>query len=171
MQPGRYRVRIEQPPVLAKCKRGPARGRASRSRSRQLRPDDLQRGLLAPLSSADVVHIVPVAAGAKSKFGLFGAILGVGLIAAAFFTGGVTLAGLTISKGAMLSLGGGLLLGGVASMLTPVPDMPSVDASTDSRRSTFSSLTNLLPQGRPVGLLYGEMMIGSLAVSQGVYSA
>lgn len=151
MQPGWYRVRY--------------------GKGKYLYQENIKRGLRAPLAGNEVVHIVPVAGGAKSGWGIFGAVLGVGLIAAAFVTGGVTLAGLTISKGAMLGLGGGLLLGGVASMLTKTPKMGDVAAGTaDNRNTTFSGIDNMIPQGRPVPLCYGDMMIGSLVVSQGLYS-
>ncbi len=150
MQPGWFRVRY--------------------GKGKYLHQHDLRRGVLSPLPSDETVHIVPVAGGAKSGWGIFGAVLGVGLIAAAFFTGGTSLS----AWGALewgLAAGGGLLLG-VAAMLTRTPTTPTAtnDGATERRNTTFSGIDNMTPQGRPVPLCYGEMVVGSLVVSQGLYS-
>lgn len=137
LAPGHYRVRT---------------GRGA------LQADRLEEGMRQTLASDEVVHIVPVAAGAKS--GIFGVIAGVALI----------VAGVVTANPYLISAGVGLALGGVALMLTPVPPSTSVADSETSRNTTFSNIDNMLPQGRPVPLAYGEVYTGSLVISQGLYS-
>lgn len=134
-----------------------------------LQADQLQTGMSQPLERGDTVHLVPMAAGAKS--GWLGVVGGAVLIGAAFFTGGASLAAWGALEMGAAAVGAGLLLGGVASMLTPTPATPSVGAEGESSRNTsFSNLSNMLPQGRPVPLAYGEVYTGSLVISQGLYS-
>lgn len=127
--------------------------------------ESLEQNITYHLHEKSVVHIVPVVAGAKEG-GLFGLIGGALLIGAAFFTGGASIAAWgTLQMG--LAIGGGaLMLNGVAQMLTPTPKMQEQQKNDDNRSTSFSNLDNMTPQGRPVPLIYGEMMIGSLVVAQ-----
>jgi predicted phage tail protein len=120
------------------------------------------------------IKIVPVVAGA----GATGRILvGVGLIAAAFFTGGATIgllglaAPLSVST-VLAGIGVSLVLGGVAQLLTPVPTLstPStVDTAKDPRKSySFSGIQNTSRQGTPVPIVYGETLVGSIVISAGI---
>jgi predicted phage tail protein len=120
------------------------------------------------------IKIVPVVAGA----GAAGRILvGVGLIAAAFFTGGATIgllglaAPLSVST-VLAGIGVSLVLGGVSQLLTPVPKLsaPStVDTAKDPRKSySFSGIQNTSRQGTPVPIVYGETLVGSIVISAGI---
>jgi predicted phage tail protein len=120
------------------------------------------------------IKIVPVVAGA----GAAGRILaGVGLIAAAFFTGGATIgllglaAPLSVST-VLAGIGVSLVLGGVSQLLTPVPTLsaPStVDTAKDPRKSySFSGIQNTSRQGTPVPIVYGETLVGSIVISAGI---
>jgi predicted phage tail protein len=120
------------------------------------------------------IKIVPVVAGA----GATGRILiGVGLIAAAFFTGGATIgllglaAPLSVST-VLAGIGVSLVLGGVSQLLTPVPTLsaPStVDTAKDPRKSySFSGIQNTSRQGTPVPIVYGETLVGSIVISAGI---
>jgi predicted phage tail protein len=120
------------------------------------------------------IKIVPVVAGA----GAAGRILvGVGLIAAAFFTGGATIgllglaAPLSVST-VLAGIGVSLVLGGVAQLLTPVPTLstPStVNTDKDPRKSySFSGIQNTSRQGTPVPIVYGETLVGSIVISAGI---
>lgn len=52
-------------------------------------------------------------------------------------------------------------------MLTPVPKTPTVGQTDNGKQNTyFSSLENMVAQGNPVPVLYGEMKIGSRVISQ-----
>jgi predicted phage tail protein len=120
------------------------------------------------------IKIVPVVAGA----GATGRILaGVGLIAAAFFTGGATIgllglaAPLSVST-VLAGIGVSLVLGGVSQLLTPVPTLstPStVDTAKDPRKSySFSGVQNTSRQNTPVPIVYGETLVGSIVISAGI---
>ena len=137
-------------------------------RERDLREEDLHAGFTGNLV------IMPAAVGASSgkRKGLLGAILGAVLIGAAFFFSGGTLAtalpGLLGAGGAtfgtIAQLGMGLVLNGIAAMLTPTPNTDYSDV--DERRSfMFNGPTNLSDQGGVVPLIFGTMMVGTTTVS------
>lgn len=126
----------------------------------------ITQNLTYTLHESSVVHIVPVVQGAKQG-GLFGIIAGAVMVVAAFWTGGASMAAWGALQTGMAMAGGALMLSGVATMLMPVPKMGDTKSAEQSERSTsFSSLDNMTPQGRPVPLCYGEIMTGSLVVAQ-----
>ncbi|KLT73243.1 phage tail assembly protein [Neisseria arctica] len=109
-----------------------------------------------------VLHIVPRVAGA-GRNGALQTIIGVVLIVVGYFTwayGGQVL----------VSAGVGMVLGGVAQMLTKQPDFDSSSGAESSRNTSFSNLSNTAAQGRPVPLAYGICYCGSRVISQGVES-
>ncbi|EFG1269952.1 tail assembly protein [Escherichia coli] len=129
------------------------------------------------LSDGAVIHIVPRVAGAKSG-GVFQIVLGAAAIAGSFFTAGATLAawGAAIGAGGMtgilFSLGASMVLGGVAQMLAPKARTPRTQTTDNGKQNTyFSSLDNMVAQGNPLPVLYGEMRVGSRVVSQEISTA
>ncbi|ECE6544843.1 tail assembly protein [Salmonella enterica subsp. enterica] len=128
-----------------------------------------------PLPEGAVIHVVPRMAGAKNG-GMFQVVLGAVAIAASFVTAGASMAAwgaalgagaLTSSTSILFSLGVSMMLGGVAQMLAPKPDTPSMGQTDNGKQNTyFSSLDNMAAQGNPVPVLYGEMQIGSRVISQ-----
>ena len=129
--------------------------------------DSIDTDFHRDLNDTDVIHIVPEIAGA-GKFGLI--ILGAALIGAAFFTGGASLAAMGALSTGLLSAGIGLVLGGVAQMLTKQPSFGDTSNTDKSRSSSFSSLGNSVAQGSCVPVAYGEIMIGSKVISQSIES-
>lgn len=119
------------------------------------------------LTDNDVIHIVPEIAGA-GKYGQI--ILGAVMIGAAFFTGGMSLAAMGAFSTGLLTAGIGLVLGGVAQMLTKQPEFGDTSNTDKSRSSSFSSLGNNTAQGSCVPVAYGEIMIGSKVISQSIES-
>ena len=110
------------------------------------------------------LHITPVTAGAGKNLAAIGQIIvGVVMIVASFYTGGATAA-------AYFASGAGMILGGIAQLLTKLPKMDSMKDSDDLKSSSFSNLANMTAQGAPVPIIYGEMMVGSKVLSQGVRS-
>jgi predicted phage tail protein len=113
------------------------------------------------------ISIVPVVVGA----GAVGRILiGIALIAASIFIpGGTVILGTTfgkISLGIGL-LGGSLVLGGIAQLLTPTPTTNKDEG--DPRKSfSFSGVQNTSRAGLPVPVVYGETLVGSIVVSAGI---
>jgi predicted phage tail protein len=116
------------------------------------------------------LHIVPIVAGAKDQgwgkiilgavlFG-FGAVVGFGNTL-------FSVAGANITGGMIARVGIGFVLGGVGQLLSPTPQTGSRGA--DERASfLFNGVQNLLEQGNPVPLVYGEFIVGSVTVSAGL---
>jgi predicted phage tail protein len=119
------------------------------------------------------ICIVPVIAGAGGEgLGIGQILLGVALIAVSLLVPAAAVGGMT----ALGLLGGALVLGGVATMLTPVPQAAipgtstsGVDTKTDPRKSySFSGIQNTSRQGLPVPIVYGETLVGSVVISAGI---
>lgn len=136
--------------------------------------ETLSARLHEPLPPGAVIHIVPRMEGAKNG-GTFQIVLGAVAIAASFFTAGASLAawGAALSAGAisassvLFSVGLSMMIGGVAQMLTPKPQSPSAHHADNGKQNVyFSSLDNMIAQGNPLPILYGEMLVGSRRISQ-----
>jgi predicted phage tail protein len=86
---------------------------------------------------------------------------GVGFAAAAAATAtkAATAAGFTFLGGALFKLGTGLLLTGVAQLLTPTPDAVKETERKDS--FLFDRASDLTVQGQPVPILYGKFLASS----------
>jgi predicted phage tail protein len=109
------------------------------------------------------IKIVPVLAGA----GAVGRILaGVALLAIGFLVPGIGALGVQI----LIGVGASLVLGGVAQLLTPVPQMPTgANTDQDPRKSySFSGIQQTSRQGVPVPIVYGETLVGSVVISAGI---
>ncbi|TNG90987.1 tail assembly protein [Pasteurellaceae bacterium USgator11] len=133
-----------------------------------LSPEALEEGLFYCLKKGQCIHVTPVLKGAKSG-GVFQAVLGVALITASFFIPHAGLLSGLITSSMAFGVGTAMLLGGVAQMLTKTPSMDTKLSDTEKKQSTsFSSLSNMTAQGRPVPLAYGRILTGSLVISQGV---
>lgn len=113
------------------------------------------------------ISIAPVVAGAGTVGRI---ILGAVLIGLSFIPGlqAAAIFGSKLTVGAaLLSIGGGLVLGGVAQLLTPTPKMQAVDQ--DPRKTyNFSGIQQTSRQGTPVPVVYGKTLLGSIVISAGV---
>ena len=126
--------------------------------------------IILPTSAAEI-KIVPVVAGSGGDDGIsIGKIfVGVALVAASFIPGVGALA-----ASAMMSIGAGLALSGVADLLTPVPQMPKMrdydprDSKDPRNGFSFSGLQNVSRPGVPVPMVYGKTLVGSIVISAGV---
>lgn len=120
-------------------------------------------GLHTQLPKDAVIHIVPRVAGAKNS-GIFSFIAGAALLAVGFLA--------PASWGAwgvsLMASGAGMMIGGVAQMLTKLPGTDIGTSGSNNQNTSFSSLENTIAQGSPVPLCYGEIMIGSKVLSQGL---
>lgn len=125
------------------------------------------------------IKIVPMLSGAGGN-GVGQILAGVALVAAAvLFAPGAALAGGILTLGAqavpiIAGIGVSLALGGVAQLLTPVPQtytpgMSGSNTNNDPRKSySFSGIQNTSRQGLPVPIVYGETLVGSIVISAGV---
>lgn len=115
-------------------------------------------------NTGGTIALVPEIVGAK-KPGLFQAILGIVLIAVAWWNP-LSWTALTVQSVTMM--GASMLLGGVVQMLSPVPKMPTDE---DGKQSyAFGGVVNTTQQGLPVPVVYGEMLVGSRVVSAGSWA-
>ncbi|WP_392420566.1 tail assembly protein [Edwardsiella piscicida] len=127
-------------------------------------PADVAQRMREPLPYGGIVHIVPRAAGAK-RGGVFQIIAGVAMIAVAWWNPAGWMGAAAVSG--LYAAGASMALGGVAQMLAPQPKAPSMAQADNGKQSTyFSSLDNMVAQGNPLPVLYGEMLIGSRRISQ-----
>ncbi len=149
----------------------------------RITPEDTSVAVL-PWSERDVFSIAPVLAGAGGGFGRV--LAGIGLVALAIVAGpaaggflglGAGLAGAgagLIGGTAAVALGGigaSLILGGVAQMLSPQPDISALQRGKEAARLesfSFSGIVNTSQQGMPVPIVYGRAFVGSAVLSSGL---
>lgn len=118
----------------------------------------------------DDIRIAPIIMG-SGRGGLFGIILGVALIGAAFFTGGASLAAWGALQTGMAVAGIAMTLTGVSQFLTKQPKGLTSVESADNRASyNFNGVVNATAQGNPVPLLYGSMIVGSVVGGGDMYA-
>lgn len=150
-------------------------------------PHDLQLAdcpeqLGYPLAVDDVVQVIPVVSGAGGGKGLGMAVLGAVLIGTAIITGGASLTfgaggfgavsgasiGLSVAAG---NIGLGLVLGGVAQMISPQPpSLPEIDNDPRNPANNFgfSGIQQTAREGSTIPVVYGETVVGSIIISQGL---
>ena len=125
---------------------------------------------LLNFNSKDDIKIIPVVHG-----NFLPILLGAGaLFGASTITAG-TFLGSTLLVNALTAVGTTLIIDGVTSMLTPqettssaVSGQDSLDPSALASNYSFTGLTNISNAGIPVNLVYGEILVGSIVVSNGV---
>lgn len=123
-------------------------------------PDDVTARLHEPLPSGAVIHIVPRMEGAKNG-GMFQFVAGA-VLAVVGYALGWTGIGAVVG-----SIGVSMMVGGIAQMLTPTPKSPTSSHADNGKASVyFSSVDNMIAQGNPVPIPYGEIMCGSRVISQ-----
>ena len=119
--------------------------------------------------SQDDIKIIPVVHG-----NFFPILVGIGaILGGSAITG--TFIGSTLIATALTTIGTTMVIDGVTSMLTPqqdpvspVSNQSSLDPSALASNYSFTGLTNISNAGVPVNLVYGEIMVGSIVVSNGV---
>ncbi|HAY0219003.1 TPA: tail assembly protein [Escherichia coli] len=129
---------------------------------------ELSARLNEPLANGAVIHIVPRLAGAKSS-GVFQVVLGAALIAVAWWNPVGWLGAAAVSG--MYAAGASMILGGVAQMLAPKANTSTTSTDNGEQNTYFSSLDNMVAQGNPLPVLYGEMRVGSRVISQELSTA
>ena len=140
-------------------------------------------GLVLPWSEREVFSITPVVTGAGR--GLGSVLAGIGLIALSFvtfgagaFAGAGSATGLAVFGGTgaawgsttLFAIGASLVLGGVAQMLSPQPELGFNTGKEAARLEsfTFSGIVNTSKQGLPVPIAYGRVFTGSAVISSGL---
>lgn len=128
---------------------------------------------LHDLSGSKEIRIAPVIQGAKSG-GIFQVVLGAVLIAAAFWTGGASMAAWAGTSGAVATgafgAGVSMMLGGIAQLLSPQPKL-NIQESPNNTPNTSLGIVNTTSQGQPVPIVVGECIVGSTVISAGIFSS
>ena len=127
-----------------------------------------------PWSEREVFSIAPVIAGAGQGVGQIFA--GIGLVALALVTGGATIGLLGLAAPLSVSsvlgtIGASLVLGGIAQMISPQPNMSPLVRGKEAARLesfSFSGINNTSQQGLPVPIAYGRVFTGSAVLSAGL---
>lgn len=123
-----------------------------------------------PSGQRDVIRIAPIVVGAKSPFGAI--LLGAALIAVAVFVPGllpsVTLWGGTTVASLVGSIGFGLVLGGVAGLLSKQPTQAAGSQDKSAPSYIFNGAVNTTAQGGPVPVGYGRLIVGSAVISSSI---
>lgn len=133
--------------------------------------EDEPDSLHLPWSEREVFSITPVLSGAGGAVGQI--LVGAALVAAAFIP---FLAPVALGIGL---LGGGLILNGVATLISPTPSLSAGPSSRTGIRDkdavrlesfSFSGIVNTTKQGLPVPIIYGRAFTGSAVLSVGIES-
>ena len=127
---------------------------------------------LLNLNTEEDIRIIPIVHGNFLPILLgAGALFGSSAIAATTF--GSTLLGGIITS-ALTSIGTSMVIDGVTSMLSPQQNnlsasgQDALDPAALASNYSFTGLTNISRAGIPVNLVYGEILVGSIVVSNGV---
>ena len=127
---------------------------------------------LLNLNTEEDIRIIPIVHGNFLPILLgAGALFGSSAIAATTF--GSTLLGGIITS-ALTSIGTSMVIDGVTSMLSPQQNnlsasgQDALDPAALASNYSFTGLTNISRAGIPVNLVYGEILVGSIIVSNGV---
>ena len=128
---------------------------------------------LLNINTKDDIKIIPLVHG-----NFFQILLGAGALFAksaipAKILGSTLLS--TVVTTTLATIGTSMVVDGVTSMLTPQQNNQSVASGQDSldpaalaSNYSFTGLTNISNAGVPVNLVYGEILVGSIVVSNGV---
>jgi predicted phage tail protein len=138
-------------------------------------------------SGRQEIKIIPVVLGAKSK-GLGMILLGV-MIVSGFYIYGQSIVAAAQAAGAVTNLSmaqtigigvanagtlgsmamrfaGSLILGGIAAMLAPTPEVP--DTADKPTNYGFDGAANTARQGYAIPVAYGQLLVGGAVISSGV---
>lgn len=115
------------------------------------------------LGKVSEVYLMPRIKGAN---GAFNFIVGAILFVVGAFT---SWTGLGVP---LMSLGAGMMVGGIIQMTTKVPGAADItrDGADDKASFLFSGPTNTATQGVAIPRGYGKMLIGSVVVSASIYA-
>lgn len=117
------------------------------------------------------IRIIPIPTGSKNA-GLFQVVVGAAIMAAAFFTGGASIAAMGAFASSAFMAGGAMVLGGVMQMISPQQGGANMEIQSSKNRPSyaFGGAVNTTAAGYPVPLPYGERTVGGATFSAGSYS-
>jgi predicted phage tail protein len=131
----------------------------------------ISEGELPLMTHGKTITITPVAQGSASTKGILQIVAGVVLVAAGLVLGPeFTALGGYLTASTLVTLGVGLALGGIASLLAPSPTTPGAEGKSKASY-LFSSAQNVSVQGAAVPLAYGRVFCGSVLSSVAIVNA
>lgn len=110
-----------------------------------------------PVGIGHEIHIIPAICGAGGGTPLTTILTGVALIGAGLL--------FPFASSFLTPLGIGLVLQGVAEMISPTPNDTPESTDPSNRSYNFSGLQQTSREGVPVPLVYGEIITGSVVLS------
>ena len=124
------------------------------------------------ITDASLIHIVPRVMGSGGKaMGWLQVVAGVALIATGIGAGfGAAGFAASAMNAGLIGAGAGLLLGGVASLMMPTPQMDNRDEDGNRANNGFGGAVTTVAQGNPVPILYGEREVGGFIASAAIYA-
>jgi len=128
--------------------------------------------LAIPLGTKEVFSIAPIITGAGRGFGRF--LTGALLLGAGFLIPGswsIGTFGITSPIGVASTLkkfGALMMISGAAEMLSPQPDIPSMNEANQLQNFSFSGINNVNQVGTPIPIVMGRAFCGSAIVSSGL---
>lgn len=112
-------------------------------------------------TGASVIRIVPQIVGSGGDtMGWLQVVAGAALIGVGLFVPGAA-----AFAPALIGAGSGMLIGGVASLLMPVPNLDTQDPDGNKPSYAFGSAVTTVAQGNPVPVLYGRRYVGGFVIS------
>lgn len=111
-------------------------------------------------TGASVIRIVPQIVGAGGNtMGWLQVVAGAALIGLSFVPG------MQAFAPALMGAGVGMLVGGAASLLMPVPKLDTQDPDGNKPSYAFGSAVTTVAQGNPVPVLFGRRYVGGFVIS------
>lgn len=124
--------------------------------------DNLKSAMHTKLTDNTVIHITPKTAGSKNG-GVFNIIAGAALVVIGVI--GNIYGGWGTP---FIAAGIGMMVGGVAQMLTRTPKSNNNSDENKRKSTSFSNLDNTAAQGSVMTVICGRNMVGSRVLSEGV---
>jgi len=118
----------------------------------------------------NIWHLFPIAAGSKGgalQIVLGAVLLIVGIVMMVYAPVGAP-AWYGIMAEGLVMIGGSMVLGGIAQMLTPMPKIPESGMAGGEPSYLFNGAINQVEPGIAVPIAYGETWIGGIPISFGV---
>ena len=121
------------------------------------------------MSGEKEIRIIPIATGSGFLAPFVAPLLAGGVSSAISSVVGTGIIGTIVT-----AVGTSLIVDGVTSMLAPQPPsvspsgMDATDPASLASNYSFSGITNISKSGVPINLIYGETIVGSVTVSNGI---
>nr|BAR31320.1 Phage-related protein, tail component (COG4723) [uncultured Mediterranean phage uvMED] len=130
--------------------------------------------LAIPMGTKEVFSIAPIITGAGRGFGRF--LTGALLVGASFIPGlqGLTIGTFGSSLGAigvastLKKFGVLMMISGAAEMISPQPEIPTMNEANQLQNFSFSGINNVNQVGTPIPIVMGRAFCGSAIISSGL---